>query len=477
MPTDRVTIGLTRLSGLAERAADRRARPRRPAPDRYRRPDPVRRPVTTGLPPGPRWPDQVQAVCLIPFRERMLPHLHRRYGDVFTVRMPPHGLPLVVFRRPEHIREIFAADPRALHGGEANLFLRTILGEDSMLLLEEEEHARARRLLTPAFSGPAMRGYRPMVREVARAEVGTWRPGPPISALARMNALTLEVILRVVFGLADGSARLTALRPSIQGVLSVHPLVSATMTLPRLLRFGPWRRHLEHALAIDDLLYAEIAERRGQDLAGRTDVLSRMMLATDGSDGTDGLSDAELRDQLVTLLLAGHETTANGLAWALQEVGRDPRQVARVVAAAREGDDGWLEAVFKESLRRHPILPMTVRILTEPTTIGGVRLPAGVGVAASMQLAHASADNHPEPEVFRPERFVDGAPPANTWFPFGGGVRRCLGAAFSQMEGVEILREVFSRLEIRAVAAETPRVRNITTVPRHGARIVVRPLT
>jgi cytochrome P450 len=200
-------------------------------------------------------------------------------------------------------------------------------------------------------------------------------------------------------------------------------------------------------------------------------VLSQLIRVDDGGDR---LTDPELRDQLVTLLLAGHETTATALAWALYEIGRDPRQRVRAREAARHGDDAWLEAVAKESMRLHPVIPMVVRTLMRPATVAGVDLPRGATVAASILLSHASPDLHPDPEAFRPERFLDGGPEPYTWIPFGGGVRRCIGAGFSLMEAVTVLREVFTTYDVQTAGRDVPKVRNITSVPRHGARVVVR---
>ncbi len=199
-------------------------------------------------------------------------------------------------------------------------------------------------------------------------------------------------------------------------------------------------------------------------------MLSRLIRVDDGGDR---LTDAELRDQMVTLLLAGHETTATALAWALYEVGRSPEQRERARTAATSGDDAWLEAVLKESMRLHPVIPMVVRTLKAPATVGGVDLPAGATVAASILVAHARPENHPEPGAFSPGRFLGTSPPPNTWLPFGGGVRRCIGAGFSLLEGVAVLREVFTAFDVVAVGEDEPRVRNITSVPRHGARVVV----
>jgi cytochrome P450 len=289
-----------------------------------------------------------------------------------------------------------------------------------------------------------------------------------------MNALTLEVILRVVFGVADED-RLTRLRPLVNATVDVKPVVLLGWGYPFLQRFGPWKKVVEVQRDLDRLLYAETAERRAAgDLHERSDVLSQLLLVGE-SEGEQPLSDAELRDQLVTLLLAGHETTASGLAWALYELGRHPDLMRRAQRAADEGDDDHLEAVMKESLRLHPIIPMVVRFLMRPVTVGGVDLPAGTSVGPSILLSHQDADHFPEPDRFRPERFLDGSPTPNTWIPFGGGVRRCIGAGFSLMEGVVVLREVLTAYDVTVLPGhdDRPRVRNITSVPDEGARIVV----
>ena len=314
-----------------------------------------------------------------------------------------------------------------------------------------------------------------LVTGLAREEVARWVPGSEFRALDRMNALTLEIILRVVFGVTDES-RLAELRPRVNKTVDISPAILLGWGYPWLQKIGPWKRTVQNQHELDGLIYAEIRERRrAPDLAERTDVLSRLMLATDGEgpgDG-DGLTDTELRDQLVTLLLAGHETTATALAWALHEIGRDPEQLCRAREAALSGDDAWLDAVMKESMRLHPVIPMVVRTLTKPATVGGIDLPAGATIGPSIIVAHSREENHPEPDVFRPERFLEQNPPTNTWIPFGGGVRRCIGAGFSLMEGVAVLREVLTAYDVTALGADEPKVRNITSVPRRGARIRV----
>jgi cytochrome P450 len=466
------------------------------------RPHPVRRePVDfSALPPGPRWPSLLQTVGLIRFRHRFVPAMHRRYGDVFTVRLLPGRQPLVLFVRPEHAKEIFAGDPEVFHAGKGNAILGPIMGEHSLLLQDSAEHKRARKLLMPAFNGQALRGYADLVAEVAHAEVATWRGGEEFRSLDRMNRLTLDVILRVVFGVTD-EARLGALRPRVNRTVEISPAILLGWSVPRLQRIPPWRGTVENQRELDRLIHAEIRERRqlaAGELAERGDVLSRLMLV--GGGDTDEptpseprrseprrsepclsesapserpLSDDELRDQLVTLLLAGHETTATALAWALFELGRHPELLARARWAADEGDDDFLDAVLKESMRLHPVIPMVVRTLMEPVRLAGREFPAGTTVGPSILLAHDREENHPAPDAFDPERFLGHNPPANTWLPFGGGVRRCIGAGFSLMEGVVILREVLASYDVAAVGQDGPKVRNITSVPQRGARIRV----
>ncbi|MCW2833836.1 MAG: cytochrome [Nocardioides sp.] len=435
-----------------------------------------RRVAREGLPPGPRWPASLQSIALLRFRHQFVPWAHRRYGDVFTVRVLPQGRPLVLFTRPEHAREIFAGDPEVFHAGKGNAILGPMMGEHSLLLQDSAEHKRARKLLMPAFNGHALREYAALVTDVASAEAESWLPDESFSALERMNRLTLEVILRVVFGVSD-EARLTEMRPLVNKVVDVSPAILFGHGIPRLQKFGPWKAAVDNSVELDRLIYAEIRERRAAvDLAERTDVLSRLIrVGGGGLDGpdSDGLTDEELRDQLVTLLLAGHETTATALAWALYELGRSPALLARAQSAALQGDDDHLEAVLKESMRIHPVIPMVVRTLMRPATVGGHHLPAGATVGPSIIIAHARGDNHPSPAEFRPDRFEGGQPATNTWIPFGGGVRRCIGAGFSLMEGVVVLREVLSQFAVESLGADRPKVRNITSVPGKGAMIRV----
>ncbi|CAM4375701.1 Putative cytochrome P450 120 [Mycobacterium basiliense] len=428
--------------------------------------------VTSTLPPGPRLPRYLQSVLYLKFRDRFLPAVQRRYGDVFSLHVPPHADNLVVFTRPEHIKEIFAADPTLLHGGEGNQILSVVMGEHSVLTTDEAEHARMRSLLMPAFTRAALHGYRDMIASVAREHIARWPVGTSVPALDRMNALTLDIILRVVFGVTDPQVT-SELTDRLQGIITAHPLILAGSPYPLLKRVNPWKRFFDNKHQIDAILYREIAARRASsDLHSRTDVLSRLLQVEDTS--AEPLTDGELRDQLITLLLAGHETTAAALSWTLWELANAPEIQNQAIAAAVAGDDGFLEAVLKEGLRRHTVIASTVRKATAPVEIGGWQLPAGTVVNTSILLAHANQVTHPEPAEFRPGRYLDGTVAPNTWLPFGGGVRRCLGFGFALTEGVVILREIFRQFDVTVAEAskgEVPRVRNITSVPKHGARL------
>ena len=427
-----------------------------------------------GLPEGPTWPAAVQTVALLRFRHWFHPYLHEKYGDIYTVRLMPKGRPLIFFTKPEHAKEIFAGDPEIFHAGKGNAILGPVMGEHSLLLQDGAEHKRARKLLMPAFNGHALRTYQDMVTAIARDEVAHWPEDQQFRSHDRMNVLTLEVILRVVFGVTD-EKRLAALRPRVNATVNVSPAVLLVWGIPALHRVGPWAKALRNQVELDELMYAEIRERRtASDLAERTDVLSRLI--REGAETGDELQDIELRDQLVTLLLAGHETTATALAWALYELGRNPELMRRTQAAADANDadgDAWLDAVLKESMRLHPVIPMVVRTLMKPQTIAGIDIPRGATVGPSILITHSREDNYDNPERFDPERFLGQNPPTNTWIPFGGGVRRCIGAGFAMMEGVAVLREVFRAVGVTTVGTDEPLVRNITSVPKRGARIKV----
>jgi cytochrome P450 family 135 len=424
------------------------------------------RATARALPRGSRLPTLVQAALFARHRKTFFPRLRARYGDVFTIRLVPSSRVVVVLSRPEHIREVFSTPPSIAHAGEGNTALEPIMGQHSLLLVDDEDHVRLRRQLMPAFNGHALRGYSEMIARLAREEVEAWPVGKPFRVHERMRNLTLEIILQVVFGVTD-SDRLERLRPLVEKIVSVGPVIMLGAFYPTLLRLPPWRTYLRAQDRVDEILYDEIARRRiDPEVAERNDVLSKLLAA-----GT--WSDIELRDQLVTLLLAGHETTATSLAWAFHELARMPDELRAGQRAADDGDDDYLEAMAKESLRLRPVVYQVGRRLTEPADIAGYRLPRGTTVMAAIGLVQSDEANFPDAGTFRPSRFLSDTPPApGTWIPFGGGTRRCIGAGFSLLEATEILRAALTRYNLTAPPTpEKTTPRNVTLVPANGATL------
>lgn len=429
---------------------------------------------TKDVPPGPSLPVAVQTWRFARNRHNWLPELRQQYGDVFTLNIFPERH-VVQLANPDDIRAVFSGPPDLFHAGEGNMILKPVMGEQSVLTTDEEQHRRLRTLLMPAFNGKALRGYQKMVSELAVREVAQWPVGKSFRTHTRMQDLTLEIIMRVVFGVSEGP-QLDALRKLLARLVSLNTLVLFGIHAPSLRRIYPWRKTVSLQRQIDALLARIISERRSAaDIHERNDVLSQMMAADNEGDK---LTDAELHDQLITLLLAGHETTATALAWSFHELARDPERQRRGKEAARSGDDKYLEAIFKESLRLRPVIYEVARKVTEDIELGGYRIPAGYTVMPMIGIVHSDTAHHEEPAAFRPERFLAGNPAPNTWIPFGGGIRRCLGAGFAQMEGLEVLRAVLARYTFTAdhPDPEPPMPRNITLTPRRGARITAWPI-
>jgi cytochrome P450 len=427
------------------------------------------------LPPGPRGPAVLQSLRLLFRPIGFLEHCLRRYGDVFTLRFVGMG-DLVYVADTEAVKEIFTGDPHVFHAGEANEVMEPVLGSRSVLLLDEDEHLRERRLLLPPFHGERVRRYRELVGEIAAAEVERWPRGTAFSLRPRMQAITLEVILRAVFGIREAE-RLDRLRALLPKMLDHGTVVVWMPFLRRDLGPGsPWRRFVRVRSEVDGLLLDEIRRRRdAADLAERDDVLSMLLQARDEND--QPLGEKELRDELMTLLLAGHETTATGLAWAFERLTRHPRVLSRLTESLTdEEDDAYLDAVAKETLRARPVVYDVARKLATPATVKGWQLPAGAYVVPSITAIHLLRGIYDRAEEFRPERFLEGdQPDSYAWIPFGGGRRRCIGAAFATMEMKAVLREVLLRVEVRAPDPKPERIRlhNVTLVPGKGARVVV----
>jgi cytochrome P450 len=420
------------------------------------------------LPPGPSLPPALQLARLVarpvPFSETC----RRRYGDAFTLRVPRIGS-LVFISDPPSLKRLFGADRENRIAPGRQVVLRPVLGERSLLLLEGQDHLRRRKLMLPPFHGERMRAYERVMEEATEREVARWPVGKRFRLHPAMQAITLEVILRAVFGVEDDERR-ERLRDHLVDILAATQSPTAIgMTIQRVRRLGAYRgveRLLEDT---DRLLFEQIAERRADPaLDGREDILS-MLVSASFEDGS-AMGDRELRDQLMTLLMAGHETTATALAWAFDLLFRNPGAMARLREEVEAGGHEYIDAVGEETLRLRPVVPFVGRELLQPAELGGYALPEGTVVMPSIYLAHTRPDVYPEPYDFRPERFLDGGPETYSWIPFGGGTRRCIGAAFAQFEMRVVLRTALRRAVLRpATDRPEPMVRrNVTLSPRNG---------
>lgn len=427
----------------------------------------------TTLPPGPRAPATINTARLVSRPIESLLGWHERYGEAVTVPLLMFGTGVYV-SDPQAIRELFVGDQSDLHAGEANAPLSVVLGERSVLVLDGPEHLRHRRLLLPPLKGSSVRRYREVIREVAEREVDRWQPGERFAMRERMRSLTFEVIARIVFGVTEPD-RIDRLHRALTAVLDA----TAMIALPRPLRrdlgpFSPWGRFQRQLAAADVLVYEEIARRRETEDEQHDDVLSLLLAARD-EEGR-AFTDVELRDELMTMLLAGHETTATALAFAFDLLLHEPATLARLrEELASGGGDEYLEAVVSESLRLRPVIDAAERTLVTPREVAGHLLPAGIRVYPNIAAVHLREDLYPDPTAFRPERFLDGQTTSYSWLPFGGGIRRCIGAALAEAEIAEVLRVVVPRVDLRPRFPEVDRVvmRGITLVPRHGAPVEV----
>ena len=432
---------------------------------------PLSRPA--GLPPGPRAPAVVNMARLAQRPLESLTAWRRRYGDAVTVPLPIFGTG-VYLSDPDAIRELFTGDQSDLRAGEANEPLSPILGDRSVLILDGREHLRQRKLLLPPFAGSAVQSFRAVIREVAETEVGSWREGAEFVMRDRMRNLTFDVICRAVFGVFERE-RIERLRAALLPVIDTQSALMLPQFMRRDLgRFSPWGRLQRRLAAADVLLYEEIERRRqAADLEERTDVLSLLLRSRD-EDGRE-MTDPELRDELMTMLLAGHETTATGLAYAFDLLPRHPEVLGRLRTSLNAGDDAYLNAVVTETLRLRPVIDASQRRLTRPRRLAGWDLPAGIRVYPAIAVVHLREDLYPRANEFRPERFIDEEAPSYAWLPFGGGIRRCIGAALAQAEMAEVIRTVVTRAEVEPTRPEPEPVvmRGVTLVPRYGTPIRV----
>jgi cytochrome P450 len=431
------------------------------------------------LPPGPTSPSLIQGIA---FWTRPLASLERcraRYGKRFTIRIPT-APPFVMISDPDEVKQIFTAPPDVLHPGEGAKVLEPVVGRNSVILLDGGAHMEQRKLMLPAFHGERMQRLTGLMAEVAEREVAGWPRNTRIEMHPRMQALTLEIILRAVFGLAPGP-RLDALRERLRAMLqfgdrpiSLVPPDPDGFAAKILSRVGPFAKFVRLQEEADKLIFELIDERR-QSADGGDDVLA-MLLEARHEDGSP-MDEQELRDELMTLLVAGHETTASALAWTFTRLPHHPAVLARLhEEVAADDGDAYLTATIQEVLRHRPVLPNTApRLVMKPVEIGDWTYPPGACVVANAYLVHHDPDIYPDPYVFRPERFLDSPPGTYTWIPFGGGRRRCLGASFAMLEMKILLRAVLSACEMRPAhdGFELPRRRNITIRPARGAVAVL----
>jgi cytochrome P450 len=431
------------------------------------------------FPPGTKLPAFAQVGLYARDPLGFLIRYQRRYGDIFTVSFPFYRH-LVYVADPGLVKELLTTPPDQAHAGEANAtVLEPALGPNSVLTLDEAPHMRQRKLLLPPFHGERIERYGELIREATLSEMESWPVGKPFALRPHTQRITLAVIMRAVFGVHD-KERLVRFEHLIENFAGRLSLVTAIPPLRRNFgRWSPWARFVAARAALDSFIYEEIGLRRAErDRSAETgeDVLSLLMDARH-EDGSP-MSDAELRDELVTILGAGHETTATGLAWAMERLLRNPEGLARLRDSLDAGDE-YLDATIKETLRARPVIVDVARKLTAPKTIGGYELPAGTFVMAAIAALHYREDLFPDPDEFRPDRFLESKADTYAWIPFGGGVRRCIGAAFAEYEMRIVLRAILERAELSAPdpRPEKVKVRNITLAPGKGTQVSLdRPL-
>src|SRR6195256_1693507 len=429
-------------------------------------------PASTELPAGPRRPAFVQTLEWIIDPKGFMTRCRRRYGDTFSVQLGP-STDVVFISDPAAAAEVFQGPPEHLNMGDINGLFRRVLGRNSLLVLDGDEHMRQRKLLLPPFHGERIARHRDAMVGAADDDIATWPIGKPFPLQPRMQAMTLNVILRAVFGLEDGPRR-DELRMLLARLLELNTTIATTLPQLRVELGGltPWGRLMRCTAAVDRALYAEMARRRQESRADQDDVLSLLLNAHD--EAGQPMTDKEIRDQLLTMLVAGHETTATALAWAFERMLRSPDVLDRLRGDLAEGDSRYLDAAIKESLRLRPVVPITARKLSAPLVVGGRLYQPGTVLMPCIFLLHRNPEVYEQPDEFRPERFLDGQPATYAWIPFGGGVRRCLGASFALLEMRIVIEAVLRNLDLRPAERRDERIvrRAFTLSPKRGARVV-----
>ena len=427
------------------------------------------------LPPGPRRPAFIQTLEWILDPKGFMTRCRRRYGDAFSVRLGP-STDVVFLSDPAAVKEVFQGPPEDMNMGDINGLFRRVLGRNSLLVLDGAEHLRQRKLLLPPFHGERIERHRKAMARAADDDVATWPIGEPFPLQPRMQAMTLNVILRAVFGMEDGPKR-DELRVLLARLLELNTTIATTLPQLRIELGGlsTWGRLMRCTAEVDRAIYAEMGRRRDESRQSRQDqddVLSLLLDARD--EAGEPMTDVEIRDQLLTMLVAGHETTATALAWAFERMLRHPAVMARLRADLERGESRYLDAAIKESLRLRPVVPIAARKLTAPLTVGGRRYEPGTVLMPCIFLLHRNPLVYEAPEEFRPERFVNQQPATYAWIPFGGGVRRCIGSSFALLEMRIVVESVLRQLDLRPATRRDERIvrRAFTLSPKRGARVV-----
>lgn len=433
-----------------------------------RRPSPPR----SKLPAGPGAPTIVQSMRFMRSAIEFLTQARNRYGEPFTLELLGLGT-VVVVSEPASMKQLVTGDSETYLAGEANAPLAPVMGRHSLILLDRAAHMEQRRLLLPPLHGDRLQSCTQLMDEIAEREIGSWDDAKPFALLPRMLKLTLHVILDVTFGLERDDARLARMHDVLPQFLTrAQILVSwGAMSQREIWPFRPRARFLESKRALDATIYEVIGERRGQSrLAERTDVLSMLCEATH-ADGSP-MSDEEIRDELLTLVMTGHDTTGNALSWTMDLLLRNPAVMSRLREELDAGDQSYVQAVVQESLRIRPVLPAFARVLTAPQKFSGRTLPADTAIVGAVALMHHREDLYPEPDAFRPERFLGREAPPYSWMPFGGGIRRCIGASLAQLEMRYVLPHlVRAPLQLVAKKPEKMVAMGVVLKPARGVRV------
>jgi cytochrome P450 len=428
--------------------------------------------VIDGVPPGPAIPMPLQTLAMMTRQRPYLERCRRRYGPMFSVRINALGR-MVVLSDPDLIKHTFKADPKTLHAGSRSP-LRRILGDNSLLGIDEDHHLEQRKLLLPPFKGQRMKAYEPLIEEIAADEIDRFPEGVAFPAAGAFQRITLRAILRAVFG-ASG-ARLQQLEELLPPWTEQGQQLSRFPQIQKDLGpWSPWGRFLRLRAKVDAILDTLIDDaRRDPALEERSDVLALMVQArrADGSPMTG----PEIRDQLVTMLAAGHETTAHTLSWAVERLSRHPDALQRLVDEVDAGGKAYRDATIREVQRMRPVIAFAGRHAIKPFEVGGYRIPAGVLIGLSAGLTHYDPQLFPQPDRFTPERFLDKLPDTYSWIPFGGGIRRCIGATFAHMELDVVLRVLLERVEIQTTTApgERWKFKGVAWSPADGGVVTVR---